>query len=119
MALLSRCSQIEEIERRQDGVAEFAQNMISRAEVRRTLKCLADLAKLTSKIALNLASPHHLLNLNETLRQIPVIKKEIENLQAAILREITAGLDELEPVVERHRAGDRSKIRLWKWAAAR
>ncbi len=91
---------IEEIEKRHDGVEEFSQNLISRTEVRKILKYFADLAKLNSKVALNIALPAHLLQLKSTLRRIPAIKKEIENLKAGIIRSLCEGLDPLTVIVD-------------------
>ena len=66
-----------EIERRLDGVEEFSQNLIGRSEVRKKLKYFADLARLNSKIALNIALPQHLLSLRDTLARIPEIRGDI------------------------------------------
>jgi DNA mismatch repair protein MutS len=92
--------QKEEIDRRLDGVEEMAQNLIARTEVRKVLKYFADLAKLNSKISLNVALPTHLLSLKETLRQIPRIKKEIETRRSEIIGSVYDGLDPLDPVIE-------------------
>jgi DNA mismatch repair protein MutS len=89
-----------EIDKRLDGVEEMAQNLIARTEVRKVLKYFGDLAKLNSKISLNVALPTHLLNLKETLRQIPGIKKEIETLQSEIIHSVFNSLDPLNQVTE-------------------
>jgi DNA mismatch repair protein MutS len=88
-----------EIERRLDGVEEFSQNLIGRSEVRKKLKYFADLARLNSKIALNIALPQHLLSLRDTLARIPEIRSDIGPMQAEIVREACAGLQPLPEVV--------------------
>ena len=86
-----------EIERRLDGIEEFSGNLIGRSEVRKKLKYFADLARLNSKIALNIALPQHLLSLRDTLARIPDIRNDIGPMQAGIVR---AACDELQPLSE-------------------
>ncbi len=88
----------EEIERRLDGVEEFSQNLIGRSEVRKKLKYFADLARLNSKIALNIALPQHLLSLRDTLARIPDVLGDIRALKAGIVGEACAGLQPLPEV---------------------
>jgi DNA mismatch repair protein MutS len=90
----------ETIEKRLDGVEEFSQNLIARSEVRKTLKHVGDLAKLNSRVSLNIALPSHLLALKDTLQRIPSIKKEIESLTSDIPGAIYRQLDPLEKVVD-------------------
>jgi len=90
----------EEIEKRLDGVEEFSQNLIARTEVRKILKGFGDLAKLNSKISLNIALPTHLLALQDTLKQIPVIKKEVESLTSDIVSAVSRDLHPLNIVVD-------------------
>ena len=90
----------EKIEKRLDGVEEFSQNLIARTEVRKILKGFGDLAKLNSKISLNIALPTHLLALKSTLKQVPVIKKEVESLTSEIVSSVYRDLNPLNIVVE-------------------
>lgn len=90
----------EKIEKRLDGVEEFSQNLIARTEVRKILKGFGDLAKLNSKISLNIALPTHLLALKSTLKQVPVIKKEVESLTSEIVNSVYRDLNPLNIVVD-------------------
>lgn len=90
----------ERIEKRLDGVEEFANNLISRTEVRKVLKNLGDLAKLNSRISLNIALPLHLLVLKQSLTLIPSVQKEIEGLSSDILKMIYRELDPLPGIVD-------------------
>ena len=92
--------ELKAIERRHDGVEEFYLNLIVRTEVRKILKYFADLAKLNSRISLNIALPSHLLLLKDTLLKIPEIKKEIENARASIIKSSHSELDPLTIVVD-------------------
>ena len=88
----------KEIEDRLDGVEEFSQNLIVRSEIRNKIKTIGDLAKLNSKIALNIALPSHLVQLKESLLQIPSVKKEIRNARSKILKSCFDGLNPLKVV---------------------
>ncbi|MGE5343950.1 MAG: DNA mismatch repair protein MutS [Candidatus Omnitrophota bacterium] len=88
------------IEKRLDGVEEFSQNLIVRTEVRKLLKGFSDLAKLNSRVSLNIALPLHLLALKHTLRLIPAVQREIEGLTSDISRMIYRDLDPLESLVD-------------------
>lgn len=90
----------EKIERRLDGVDEFTQNLIVRTEVRKLLKSFGDLARLNSRVSLNIALPAHLLVLKDTLKIIPTLKAEVANLTAPIICEACADLDPLTPLAE-------------------
>ncbi len=90
----------EIIDQRLDGVDEFSQSLISRTEVRKILKGTGDLAKLNSRISLNIAMPQHLLILKNVVQRVPMIQKEVEGLQAPIIRHICKALDPLPQVVQ-------------------
>ncbi len=85
----------DDINDRLDGVEEFFSNLIVRAEVRKILRELGDLAKLNSKILLNIALPIHLLALKDILKRIPELKDMISPLRAAINKK---NYDDLEPL---------------------
>jgi len=88
------------IEERLNGVEEFSQNLIVRTEMRKLLKRSGDMAKLNTKISLNIALPVHLLTLKESLRIIPEIKKESESLRSGILRNAVDNLNNLEDIIK-------------------
>ncbi|MDQ1349747.1 MAG: mismatch repair protein MutS [Acidobacteriota bacterium] len=90
----------EEIDWRLDGVEEFSQSLIARSEVRKILKGMGDLAKINSRVSLNIAFPSHLLVLRNILQRIPLIQKELETLNSGIVITIRQELDPLPTVVE-------------------
>ncbi|HSQ35909.1 MAG TPA: DNA mismatch repair protein MutS [Candidatus Binatia bacterium] len=97
------------IERRLDGVEEFFRNLIGRSEVRKQLKFFADLARLNSKIALNIALPQHVLSLAATLEKIPVLQNDIRDFKAEIIGDVCARLQplpELAALIEKTVAAD-------------
>ncbi len=88
----------ESIERRLDGVQEFSQSLIARSEIRKVLKGTGDLAKINSRVALNIALPAHLLSLKNILARIPHINKELEMLSSPVVQTIHRELSPLEEV---------------------
>ncbi|MBN1196473.1 MAG: DNA mismatch repair protein MutS [Candidatus Aminicenantes bacterium] len=89
----------ESIDRRLDGVEACAGDLITRTEIRRVLKDSGDLARLNSRISLNVAQPHHLIKLAEVLRRIPELRDLMNVFRTTILNDIRSGLDALEPIV--------------------
>ena len=64
---------VEKIQQRQNGVQHFFDNGMKRAEVRNTLKPLADLERLVNRVMAGQAQPRDLVALRDTLGQIPTI----------------------------------------------
>ncbi len=71
------------IRARQEGVAHFFDNGMTRAEVRAALKPLADLERLINRVMAGIAQPRDLVAMRSTLEQLPKVKEavgEIANL---------------------------------------
>jgi DNA mismatch repair protein MutS len=92
---------IDEIQTRHNGVEEFYTNLINRTEIRALLREFSDLARINSRISLNIAMPSHLLKLEETLGQIPHLKKVIFGFESEISCRVHKELDSLEEVKEK------------------
>jgi len=90
----------KEIDERLDGVEEFSRNLIVRTEVRKILKNFGDLARLNSKISLNIAMPFHFLALKHALKKILEIKKEIGTLNSKIINIVKKELNPLDIIVK-------------------
>ncbi len=81
---------IEAIQARQNGVASLLQEGLLRAELRSSLRPLADLERLTNRIVSGHSLPHELTALRQTLRILPKIHTlfqgatENEALQASL-----------------------------------
>jgi len=74
---------VARINARQNGVATFFDNGMTRAEVRAALKPLADLERLVNRIIAGHAQPRDLVAMRNTLGQLPKVKDavgEIGNL---------------------------------------
>src|SRR5712671_3448954 len=83
------------IEARLGAVAQLLQQTVVRGEIRKELRGIVDLERLTSRITLGLASPRELLALRKSLVQVPVLKNFVMPPPAGV-REIleTAIADE-------------------------
>ena len=64
----------DDIEARLDSVAHLLQQTVVRGEIRKELRGIQDLERLTSRITLGLAGPRELVALRKSLVQLPVLK---------------------------------------------
>jgi DNA mismatch repair protein MutS len=91
------------IEARLGAVAHLLQQTVVRGEIRRELRGIVDLERLTSRITLGLATPRELLALRKSLTQVPVLKNFVMPPPAGgsdLLRRIHDEIDELADVRE-------------------
>jgi len=87
-----------EIEQRLDAVGELLQQTILRAELRKQLAGILDIERLLAKVTLGTAGPRDLLALGRSIEKIPALRRCFDTQQAARLRRIHGGLDELSDV---------------------
>ncbi|MBI2662621.1 DNA mismatch repair protein MutS [Candidatus Woesearchaeota archaeon] len=89
----------EMIERRLNAVEILNNKVIVREEIRTTLQNVYDLERLISRINYGNANPRDLLALRNSLREIPLIKKELAGLNSELLQEIVS-MEEVNEVRE-------------------
>ena len=92
------------IEARLESVAHLVQQTVVRGEIRKELRGIQDLERLTSRITLGLASPRELVALRKSLVQLPVLKNFLTPPPvggSALLRHLYGEIDELTDVRER------------------
>jgi DNA mismatch repair protein MutS len=92
------------IEARLESVAHLLQQTVVRGEIRKELRWIQDLERLTSRITLGLASPRELVALRKSLVQLPVLKNFLTPPPiggSALLRQLHGELDELTDIRER------------------
>jgi len=92
------------IESRLAAVTHLVQQTVVRGEIRKELKGILDLERLTSRITLGLATPRELLALRKSLVQLPTLKNFLTPQPAGgseLLRHLHHELDELADVRER------------------
>ncbi len=94
----------ESIEARLAAVAHLVQQTVVRGEIRKELKGILDLERLTSRITLGLAAPRELVALRKSLAQLPVLKKFLTPPPVGgseLLRHLHQEIDELTDVRDR------------------
>jgi len=91
------------IEARLHAVAQLLQQTVVRGEIRKELRGILDLERLTSRITLGLATPRELVALRKSLGQLPVLRNFVTPPTAggsALLCQLHAEMDELADVRE-------------------
>src|SRR6266849_5871411 len=86
------------------AVAHLLQQHVVRGEIRKELRGIQDLERLTSRITLGLATPRELLALRKSLAQLPVLKNFLTPPQSGgsdLLRDLHEEIDELTDVREK------------------
>ena len=99
---------VDAIEARLHAVTHLVQQTMVRGEIRKELKGILDLERLTSRITLGLATPRELVALRKSLGQLPVLKNFLTPPPAGgseMLRRIHTDIDELSDVRERLERG--------------
>jgi len=95
---------LDAIDARLGAVAHLLQQHVVRGEIRKELRGIQDLERLTSRITLGLATPRELVALRKSLAQLPVLKNFLTPPQSGgsdLLRELHEEIDELADVREK------------------
>jgi DNA mismatch repair protein MutS len=88
-----------EIEARLDAVWRLKEEMGLRLSLMEKLKRLADLERLTSRIALGSAHPRDLLALKNSLQIVPEIKKELKDQPTSLIASLASNLGDFHKLV--------------------
>ena len=85
----------EQIERRQDAVECFVQDMILSEELKEALGQIYDMERLMGRIAYGSAGARDLLSLKQSLRGLPGIKQILGVLDAPYFQDMASTFDDL------------------------
>ena len=99
--LLAPLVDLDEIWRRQSGVAELFESPTIRGRLRRALGSIRDLDRLGTKVGSGRAGPRELLALAASIRQLPDVAGAGEALDSDILVELIDGMDLLGDIEAR------------------
>jgi len=91
---------LEAIRDRLDAVEELAFRTTDRGKFRDTLKGVQDLERLLARTALGTAGPRDLVGLKQSLAAVPRLRTVLGELQAPLVRSLTAALDDLADLRE-------------------
>src|SRR6202035_1078195 len=92
------------IEQRLSAVAQLVQQTMVRGEIRKELKGILDLERITSRVTLGLATPRELVALRKSLARLPLLKNFLTPPPAGgseLLRHLHKEIDELADVRDR------------------
>ncbi len=90
----------KEIQARLDAVDELKNNAITREELREYLNPVYDLERLISRISYQTANPRDMIAFKTSLSMLPHIKYLMKSLEASLLKELEAQMDELADLHE-------------------
>ena len=96
--LLAPLLDLDEINQRLDSVQALLENGAAREELRRLLKDIGDLQRLTSKLAANRGNPRDLARLRDSLAVVPRLETALSPFSAPLLQAIRAQIDPCEEV---------------------
>jgi len=90
----------EKIQARLDAVSEFYSNMDLREALKSELKNMSDIERLIGRLGCKRANARDLVNLKNSLLQIPQIRAIIKNCDSKLLKDSYKYLDEHKEVVD-------------------
>lgn len=91
---------IDEIERRQEAIAQLNQNAIAREEIREYLNPVYDLERLIGRISYQSANPRDLIAFRTSLSMLPHIRYILEDFNDSLLQQIREDMDPLEDLCD-------------------
>ena len=91
---------VQEINSRLDSVKELKDNLMLRGDIIDSLKRVYDIERLIGKISYGNANGRELISLKNSIRQIPNIKKILDQTNSRMLRKLYDELDELKDIYE-------------------
>lgn len=87
-----------EINSRLEAVKELKDNVILRGDAIEALKKVYDMERLAGRIAYGNATGRDMISLKNSTKQLPLVKKVLENTNAKLLRNLYENLDELTDI---------------------
>ena len=90
----------DEILRRQEGVASFVADTLTRDRIRQRLKGLADVERIAARVALARASPRDLNSLGRALAAMPAIVEELGDNRGLFLHTVSSDLSGLTELAD-------------------
>lgn len=90
--------EVDEINKRLDGVEEFKNNLILKGETIEILKKVYDIERLSGKISYGNANARDLISLKNSLQKLPELKQLLKETNTNTLKECYEKLDELQDI---------------------
>lgn len=86
------------IEKRQNAVSALFDDMISKDALSERLSKISDLERLMTKVVYNTANGRDLKSLENTAKQLPVIKKILSGFESSEIYDLSRNIDELSDI---------------------
>lgn len=103
--LCAPLTNVDAILARQDAIGFLVESNILRAHLRKRLAAMADVERITARIALSRATPRDLKSLGRALDALPGMKADLTGSPAPFLTEIASDIEGLEEVAVLIRRG--------------
>jgi DNA mismatch repair protein MutS len=87
---------IQEIDRRLEGISELKEKKIERKQLRESLKGVQDIERLTSRIFLGHANARDLVGLKNSLKHLPDLKILLQAFTSPIIKEFASKIEGFE-----------------------
>ena len=91
---------VTEINNRLGAVKELKESIILRGDIVDSLKKVYDIERLAGRISYGSANGRDLISLKNSVKQLPQVKKLLENTKSSLLQDLYMRLDELKDVYE-------------------
>ena len=91
---------VDEINKRLDGVGEFKDNLILKGETIQILNKVYDIERLAGKISYGNANARDMISLKNSLQKLPELKELLKDTQSEALKECYEKLDELQDIAK-------------------
>lgn len=89
---------VNEIQKRQQAVAELYESTVERGELMQKLKNVVDLERLLTRLLYGTANARDLLAIGQTAAELPAIKEIINNFKTELIVSLNEELDSLEDI---------------------
>ncbi len=89
---------VDEINFRNEAVAELKDNLMLRGEISESLKKIYDIERLVGKVAYGTVNARDLISLKNSLYQVPEVKRVLANAVSPMLKDLFDNIDELRDV---------------------
>jgi len=85
---------IQEIERRLDGISELKEKKIERKRLKESLKGIQDIERLASRIFLGHANARDLIGLRNSLKNLPLFKTVLRKFASPVIERFTSEVED-------------------------
>ncbi len=90
----------DEIEKRQDAVAELFDKFMLRSEMTEHLKGVYDIERLAGRVTMGSCNAREMLSLKQSLMKLPALKSLLKTASSGLLKDICENIDTLDGLAD-------------------